>query len=177
MGRMPRLFVAAWPDAATCDALDALPRPGERDVRWVRPANWHVTLRFLGDVDAGEVIERCGEAEFPSAVARLGPAVERLDRRQIVVPVDGVDDVARAVRAATDGLGERARRPFRGHLTIARTKPDVASSVLGTAIDVTFDVDEIALVASDLTPNGAVYTTMATFPTRTPFNPRATRSR
>lgn len=174
---MPRLFVAAWPDAATYDALDALARPDEPAVRWIRPSNWHVTLRFLGDVDIGEAIERCGEATFPSAVARLGPEVERLDRRQIVVPVDGVDDLAAAVRAATAGLGERDRHRFRGHLTIARAKPDATSSVLGAPIDAAFDVDEIALVASDLTPDGAVYTTVATFPTHTPFTPRATRSR
>lgn len=174
---MPRLFVAAWPDAATCDALDALRRTGERDVRWVRPANWHVTLRFLGDADAGEAIERCGEATFPSAVARLGPAVERLDRRQIVVPVGGVDDLAAAVRSATHGIGGRDRHGFRGHLTIARTKPGVDSGVLGSPFDATFEVDAIALVASDLTPSGAVYTTIATFPTITPFDPRATRSR
>lgn len=174
---MSRLFVAVWPDAPTCDALDALARPRERDVRWVRPANWHITLRFLGDVDTGEAIERCSGAAFPTAVARLGPEVERLDRRQIVVPVDGVDDLAVAVRAATAGLGDGDRHRFRGHLTIARTKPGASSSVLGAPIEAAFDVDEIALVASDLTPNGAVYTTVATFPTRTPFNPRATRSR
>lgn len=175
---MPRLFLAAWPDASTSDALDGLDRPaGEPGVRWVRPANWHVTLRFLGDTDAAEVIERCSDAEFPTATARLGPEIERLDRRQIVVPVDGVDVLAATVGRATVDLGEPARRPFRGHLTIARTKPGAVSSVLGRPIDAAFDVDEVALVESDLTSRGAVYTTVATFPTREPFNPSATRIR
>ncbi len=175
---MTRLFVAAWPGTDAHDALAGLPRPDdEPGVRWVRPANWHVTLRFIGDADTGEVVERCANAVFPHAVARLGPVVERLDRRQIIVPVDGVDDLAAAVRRVTNGLGEPTRRPFLGHLTIARTKPGATSSAIGTPIETQFAIDEIALVASDLTPNGAVYTTVATFPTRDVITVRAPRTR
>ena len=45
-----RLFVAAWPDAATRDRLAALALGRAKNLRLVGPTRWHVTLRFLGDV-------------------------------------------------------------------------------------------------------------------------------
>mgnify|MGYP002063702689 CR=1 FL=1 len=54
------------------------------------------------------------------ATARLGPAVERFGDRVLAVPVRGLDELAAAVRRATDGIGEGSDRRFRGHLTIAR---------------------------------------------------------
>ena len=98
-------------------------------------------------------------------MARLGPTIERLDRRQLVIPVEGVDALAESVQAATADIGEPDRRRFWGHLTIARLKPDAASSVRNTEFEARFDIAEIALVASDLLPSGAVYRTVATFPT------------
>ncbi len=35
----------------------------------------------------------------------------------------------------------------------------------GTEFNAQFDIDEIALITSDLLPSGAVYRTVATFPT------------
>ena len=93
------------------------------------------------------------------------------------LPVAGVDELAAAVRETTGGLGERDRYAFRGHLTVARTRPGASSELLGVPIAATFEVAEVAVVASQLTPNGAVYTTLATFPTVNRAGPNATRSR
>jgi 2'-5' RNA ligase len=82
-----------------------------------------------------------------------------------MVPVDGVDELARAVRAATADIGEPDRHLFRGHLTIARLGPNAHSTATGCPIQAEFEIDEIALVTSDLQPTGAVYTTIARFPT------------
>lgn len=161
---MTRLFVAVWPDTATIERLRSLPRSDTADVRWVPEANWHVTLRFIGDADVDRTVELLRGLDVRPSRALLGPTVERLDGRQIVVPVAGVDQIAAAVDAATAPVGETTGRPFRGHLTIARSKRSTAASVIGTAIHVALDVREIALVASDLLPSGAVYTTVATFP-------------
>jgi 2'-5' RNA ligase len=160
-----RLFVAVWPSPETIDRLAAIERPDERGVSWVPDRNWHVTLRFLGDAVASEVADLLEPLTLPRATARLGHRVERLDGRQIVVPVSGLDELAACVRDATADVGDPDRRDFRGHLTIARTKPHAHSVVLGTAFDASFEVGEIALVSSDLLPSGAVYTTLATFPT------------
>lgn len=161
---MDRLFVTAWPDAATRAALAALPRPDEPGVRWVPPENWHVTLRFLGDVDAATVDARLAAGRFARTVASLGPAVGRLGP-QLVVPITGVDDLARAVTDATADLGEPPRHRFRGHLTLARTRRGAHSGLVGHEVAGRFTVDEIALVRSDLTPAGPTYTDIARYPT------------
>lgn len=156
--------MTAWPDEATRDVLGRLPRPDERGVRWVPPEQWHVTLRFLGDCARDEVVRRLGQATLPACEARLGPEVEWLGP-QLVVPVAGVDELAAAVVAATDGLGEPPRPRFRGHLTIARTRRSASSTVLGHRVEAAFTVTEIALVRSELTADGPRYTTVASFPT------------
>lgn len=158
---MTRLFVAVWPPepvAAALAALDVRPEPG---VRPVAPENWHVTLRFLGDTDPDTVIERLAGADLPPACAVLGPAVERLGRNALVVPVSGVDELAAKIRETTADLGQPAQPRFRGHLTVARTRRDAPSAAIGTPFDAAFDVGEIALVDSRLTPDGARYTTRA----------------
>ena len=67
--------------------------------------------------------------------ARYGPRVERLGPRLLVVPVTGLEPLADAVRTATVGLGRDDQRPFRGHVTIARTQAHAPSAALGVAIE------------------------------------------
>ena len=163
---MTRLFVAAWPPDHICAELTGLTDVQSLDgERRVPPENWHITLRFIGTADIARVIERLEAVEFPAAQAMLGPGVIDLDGRQIVVPVTGVDQLARSVRLATDGLGEHDDRPFFGHLTLARVRAGVSPTLRGTAFDATWEIDEIALVTSETLPSGAVYDTVATFPT------------
>ena len=164
---MTRLFVAIWPPEHVLDELNDLERPRDQGVKWVPIENLHVTLRFLGGADVDEVIEALGEVVFPRATARLGPAIDVLAERSLVVPVAGVDDVAHVVRAATRGLGsERERRRFVGHLTLARlARRAHPSRSIGRLFDTSFEVSEVALVASTLADSGAVYETVCTWPT------------
>jgi RNA 2',3'-cyclic 3'-phosphodiesterase len=165
---MVRLFVAAWPSADLSARLATLPRLDERGVRPVAPANWHITLRFLGEIepdDVQEVRHRLDHAALAATDAVLGPRVERLGRGQLVIPVAGVDDLAAAVRESTCGIGLPDQHRFAGHLTVARTKHDARSALFGTPFHATMPIDEIALVESTLEPTGAVYATIASFPT------------
>ena len=163
MASMPRLFVAAWPDAATCSTLATLPHPDEDGVRRVPPENWHVTLRFLGATEFDEARERLAGATLPSAVALLGPTIGWLGRH-LVAPARGVDELAAAVTTATADLGEPPRE-FRGHLTLARARRGARSSLDGHPVTARFAVREIALVQSELSPDGPEYRIVATFPT------------
>lgn len=174
---MTRLFVAVWPDAATVERLRALVLPDTPGVRWVPEQNRHITLRFLGEADPAVAIDLLGAAALPIATAVLGPAVEQMDGRHVVVPVAGVDELAATVRSATSPIGHDDGRPFRGHLTVGRTRGGGVPDVVGTPITARFRVGEIALVSSDLQPSGAVYTTLATFPTAEPAPGRSGRDR
>ena len=98
----------------------ALGRKDRRGVHFVHPERWHVTLRFLGECDPGAATTALDAAVLPAARARLGPAVDVMFDRVLVVPVAGVDELAAAVSAATADLGEPPRRRFTGHLSLAR---------------------------------------------------------
>ena len=164
---MPRLFLAAWPPDAIVDALRRLPRPEASNVRWVPSEQWHVTLRFLGEADVGDVSALLDGATLPSATAVLGPTVRRLGRGMLVVPVDGLDELAAAVHHATAGVGKPPEgRGFRGHITIARRRGDAPLPMVGEPVAGTFDVDRVALVRSDLRSSGATYTTVGRWRTR-----------
>jgi RNA 2',3'-cyclic 3'-phosphodiesterase len=162
---MPRLFIAVWPPEEVSEDLRALRRKDQRGVRFVDPETWHITLRFLGDADPDVVGARLDELALPAATARLGPGVDVLGERTLMVPVHGVDQLAETVRVATIGLGEPAPKRFTGHLTLARLKPGAhLPAAMGAFVSAEFEMDEIALVASRLDPDGARYTTLATWP-------------
>jgi RNA 2',3'-cyclic 3'-phosphodiesterase len=164
-GEVARLFIAVWPPAEVARQLTAMHRHDQRQVqrgvRFVRPENWHITLRFVGDADPDAVVDVLDGTAFASARARLGPAVEVMGGHAIVVPVHGLDTLARQVAERTGQIGEPPGRQFVGHLTLARVKPDAAMpQVVGFSLSAEFDVEEIALVESRLEPQGVQYETI-----------------
>ncbi len=162
---MARLFVAVWPPDDVAAELTALHRKDQRGVRFVRPENWHVTLRFLGEADPGVVADALDRAVLPPSRARLGPAVDVIAERALVIPVSGVEALAEAVVARTHEIGQPPRKRFVGHLTLARVTPRAPMPrVLGQLVSAEFDVEEVALVQSRLHPHGARYETIATWP-------------
>ncbi len=162
---MARLFIAVWPPDEAVAELTALHRKDQRGVRFVSPQNWHITLRFLGNADPGEVIGALDGATFAPARAHLGPAVDVFADRALVIPVDGIDELAGRVTERTRQIGEPPRKRFLGHLTLARLKSNVSiPRALGALVSADFDVEEIALVQSRLHPDGARYDTIETWP-------------
>ena len=105
---------------------------------------------------------------LPRTTAVLGPALDLRAERSIMLPVAGVEDLAEIVEQAMRGVGTaNERRRFVGHLTLARlakrARPDRS---VGRLFEASFEVDEIALVASTLADGGSVYETVETWPTR-----------
>lgn len=163
-----RVFVAVWPPAVVTEQLLSLPRPAGPDLRWVPPANLHVTLRFLGDAPVTVVADRLRAAALPAARAELGPATRTLGHHVLMVPVAGLDELAAAVALATGDLGQLPKRSFTGHVTLARARTDGAAARLaGAPVTGTFDVTEVTVVTSETHPDGARYATVATLPCRT----------
>ena len=162
---MSRLFIAVWPPEEVVAELTTLRRKDQRGVRFVHPDNWHITLRFLGDVDRRDVIDALDGISFSPAYARLGPAIDVISERALVVPVDGLDALVERENELTGHIGEPPRKRFLGHLTVARVKSHVPMpTALGALVSAAFDVDEIALVQSRLEPSGARYETVETWP-------------
>ena len=186
---MTRAFVALLLDeamrASVGAEIDRL-RPLSRAVAWVPAANLHLTLRFLGevsDVQLGEVEAALGEAAavtapFALTLHGLG-AFPGLERPRILWV--GVADGALAAReaqarveAALERRGiPRERQAWHPHLTIGRVFDERAwrreaglplRQALAAAARRSFGslaVSHIALMRSDLSPQGARYRELA----------------
>jgi 2'-5' RNA ligase len=152
-----RLFVAVVPPDDVLDAVAALDRPPHAGVRWTTRDQWHVTLRFLGDVpDPAPVAAALDSAPLPPATgpaptATVGPEVTTLGRQVLCLPVAGLDDLAATVIAATAGHGRPPEdRPFRAHLTLARARRASLRPLAGAPLAARFPVAAIRLVRSHL---------------------------
>lgn len=164
-----RLFIAVWPSPAVLGRLAALDRPAHPALRWTDAAAWHVTLRFLGELDdAGATavtaaVRAVGLRSAPCD-AVTGPATIRLNRSILAVPVAGLDELAAAVTDVTRGLGEPpGERPFAGHITLARGRGrrPMPASLAGRPVAATWQVRELTVERSHLGPDGPRYETIA----------------
>jgi 2'-5' RNA ligase len=163
-----RLFVAVWPSAEVRAILEQLDRPIGDRLRWTSPDEWHVTLRFLGDVDDDVVVHlvdslRAELSGRSPTLARLGPVTMRLGP-VLAVPVAGVEQLANAVTAATsDVVPATPDRSFVGHVTLARgrRRSAVPRGLAGVALHASWTVDRVTLVASHRTPRGPRYRILA----------------
>jgi RNA 2',3'-cyclic 3'-phosphodiesterase len=167
-----RLFVAVSPPEDVLALVEALPRPNLEKLRWTTPEQWHVTMRFLGEVEQPEPVAEAMRA-LPSDLRRsgvteveavLGPAVAWFTGRRVLqVPVGGIEALAEAVQRATSKWGGKQDHPgFVGHLTIARVRGDGHGPInlAGTPIRASWKVNDVLLVASTLGPGGARYETL-----------------
>ena len=161
---MNRLFVAVWLPDEVLDGVGGLYRPVDAGGRWTRRDQWHVTLRFLGSADVGEVSAALRALRHAPVEAVVGPAVAMLGEGVVQLPVIGLETLADAVASATAGLGRPPEaRSFFGHLTLARVAGEPPEGVLGQPLSASFPVDEVALVSSELGGTAARYTTLASF--------------
>ena len=155
-----RLFVGVCPPEQVLEALERVDRPKRDGVRWTQRDQWHVTLRFLGDVpDPEPVAAALDAAPLRRCEARLGPEVRVLGRHVICLPVAGLDELAQVVCGATAGFGQPPEeRRFRGHLTLARLRRGTRPAGLaGRAFEDRFTVTDVRLIRSHQGPSGARY--------------------
>lgn len=140
---MPRLFTGLELPERVRTRLGLLrgPLPG---AKWIEPENFHITLRFAGDIDNRVADEFAGflddieTSPFDIRICGLGAFGGRTPR-VIWAGVEGGEALAtlqkaheRAARAA--GL-EPDPQTFRPHVTLARlrgTKPDAVARFLGS---------------------------------------------
>jgi RNA 2',3'-cyclic 3'-phosphodiesterase len=169
-----RCFVAVWPSPDVVTALAALPRPAKEGLRWTTESQWHVTLRFFGDLAPAEVtsataalsVAATSLAELPTAQG--GPGTRFLGPGLVVWPVDGLGAAAEVVERATALIGQPVpERRFFGHVTIARGRggADLRSARhLLTPLAMSWTVNSLSLVQSELHPDGARYRDLDRFP-------------
>jgi 2'-5' RNA ligase len=153
------------------------------DIRWVRAANLHITLRFLGEIPrdsipavAAEIKKNLkGLAGFEAALADIGGFPNLLRPRVIWVGSDtgteALQNLAGVVEKSCNDAGfGKADKPFSSHLTIGRVKFPRSFDKLASVIEAAsfesapFRVDEVVIFKSDLLPAGPRYTRLETIP-------------
>lgn len=185
MAETIRAFIAIPLPDAVRERIAGLQRELRRsalNIRWVPPGNIHLTLKFLGAIDARQidaVAERMAAVagmQAPFSLALSGVGVFPDIRRARVLWVGAAGDAERllavqaALETALETLGmAREKRRFRAHLTIGRPRQPVdgrrLAQVLGgldTVQSLPFRVSQLRLYKSDLNPGGAVYTCLHT---------------
>ena len=175
-----RLFVAAIPPPALAQRLaEAAASIAPPELRLTPPANLHVTIHFLGEVEPDAVPAL--EADLAAAAAPHTPTELTLDaitpgppRRPRMLwatakATPGYTVIVGDVGAATAARAPNARgaRPGTPHLTLARLRgrADLRRWPGAQPLeDASFPVTELALVRSELGPGGPTHTTITTFP-------------
>jgi len=175
-----RLFVAlALPDTIRWQLR--LLSGGLPGVRWVEPESFHLTLRFIGEVDEGmasdidAVLARIRAPRFEVTLAGAGSFGGERPRLVWI----GIEDnkplfelqerVEAALRRA--GVPPNTRR-YSPHVTLARLKqPDLARVQGFLAANALFrappvPVERFSLIASYPTKSGAIYEDQADYPLR-----------
>ena len=177
---MPRLFTGLEIPAEIAERLSFF-RGGLPGARWIEPSDYHVTLRFLGEVD--EVI--AADLDAGLAEARLRPAFS--------VTLDGLasfgGDRPRAIYASVvpspelaelqeehERIARRAgaapeRRKFTPHVTLARLNreagPEAVARTLteaGVFPRLSFTARRAALFSARTSRGGGPYLVEAAYP-------------
>jgi 2'-5' RNA ligase len=178
-----RAFVAVEPPGVVLDAIESLAdrlRDDHPSLRWTNRAQWHVTLQFLGRVEAADAIT----SALADAVATRGPSRVRLGGGGgfpkparasvlwlgVVQGAKALGDLSADVGAAASSCGAAPdERPFRPHVTLARARAgaDVRAllDVIGEGpVGPAWTIDEVVLFSSDTRPEGARYTAVRRIP-------------
>jgi 2'-5' RNA ligase len=161
-------------------AQDGL-RAAGADVKWVKPENVHITLKFLGNIASERVGDLVGVmrravadvAAFDAVVAGMGtfPGGSRAPRVIWLGLAGGVEPlklIAGRIDEGCSELGfEREDRPFKSHITIGRVRRGSGGlgELAARAGQLEFNplqlhVDRVNLVRSRLSPQGPTYTVL-----------------
>jgi len=150
------------------------------DVRWVGAGGMHVTLKFLGSVDAPrlERVHACvaaalaGQPALHVRARGVGafPSLRRPSVLWVGLQAEGLAALARRIDTAVTGLGFAPEaRAFTPHVTLGRMKSlrgwDALHAQLAAHLDDDFGdsaIGAVTIFRSTLRPAGSLYTVLWT---------------
>ena len=125
-------------------------KTAEADVKWVKPHNIHLTLKFLGDVEESKI----GQIKNQLRVLWVG-----LDRGS-----SEAEKIAKSIEDNLEKIGfPKEERPFSAHFTFGRVKSGKNKNKLKELISSlevrpkSCAIKHITLFQSTLTPKGPIY--------------------
>ncbi|HEX8465601.1 MAG TPA: RNA 2',3'-cyclic phosphodiesterase [Abditibacterium sp.] len=182
-----RLFVAlSIPDevkTALTIAQNSLRESlSQADISWTRPENFHLTLRFLGDVEEARVAELSARLQVACApfeplelvCESLGCFPSQKPPRVLWAGLhgDGLLQLQKRVEAACAPFAERSKAEnFAAHVTLARVRQlshaqrQIAKRATQNPLSFgRWTATHVELIRSELGQGPARYSTLATFP-------------
>jgi 2'-5' RNA ligase len=174
---MPRLFTALEIPPDIGQSL-ALLRGGLPGARWVEPENYHLTLRFIGDIDdalAREIAYMLGRIKRPAFDLRI----DGLDSfgghkpRAVVAAVPAVQplfDLQADQERLMQRIGLEPERKYRPHVTLARLRETSSRQVADFLASrqpfrsTSFPVSRFVLYSSRASVGGGPYAVEAEYP-------------
>ncbi len=175
---MPRLFTGVEIPSDIGQALASL-RGGLPGARWIDPQNYHLTLRFIGDVDdvtaheVASLLERVKRSTFELHLEGVTSFGGRKPRAVIaaVAPAQPLLEVQSEHERLMQRIGlEPEGRKYTPHVTLARLRDssswEVADylSARGYFRTSTFRVSRFVLFSSRASVGGGPYVVEATYP-------------
>ncbi len=150
------------------------------DIRWVKPENIHLTLKFLGDIEENsvdnivQVIKGACDKFSPVHLEIRGTGLFPNAKSPRVIwagihPVSAVSGLQHAIESGLTPLGFRQEeRKFTPHLTVGRVRSFQGKRPLMERIEELeergfgeMDAKSVLLMKSELGPSGARYTKLA----------------
>lgn len=170
---MPRLFVALTMPEEVAAQLDRL-CVGLPAVRWAGPEQFHLTLRFIGEVENGtfyELGEALANVAHPPLEIRLkglGQFPPRGSPQTLWAGVENPESLAplrrRIERALVEAGLEPERRKFVPHVTLGRFRAPPPEDRFGSWLAArslfrssAFPVSAFSLYSSVLRPEGPIH--------------------
>lgn len=176
---MPRLFVAIDIPDEVAESLERL-CVGLPDVRWTEPEDFHLTVRFIGEVDTptfleiGSALAQVSSPPFDVRLHGIGHFPPRGEPTTLWIGADGGEPLL-ALRRRIDralaavGVGPEPRK-FHPHVTLARFRRPPPENRLGAFLRNTglyrspsFAVSGFSLWSSVLRPEGALHALEASY--------------
>ena len=149
-------------------------------LRWSEPEQWHITLRFFGEVDErrlpalASALERIATPPIAMVLTSLGLFAAKGILHAEVGVSPALDALFRQVESVATHLGIAPEtRAFHPHVTLARSrgKTGAASlrrlctpSIPSFGPELHWLAKELLLYRSDLQPTGAVYQVLGRYP-------------
>ena len=177
---MPRLFTGLEIPAALGQSLSLL-RGGLPGARWIDPENYHLTLRFIGDVDdeiAREIAWLLGKVRRKDFELRLDGLQSFGGRKPRAIVAAAASQSLMDLQGEHERLMQRAGldpegRKYTPHVTLARlrdtTSFDVAEYLSARAAfrSEPFSVSRFVLFSARASVGGGPYVVEAAYPLAT----------
>jgi 2'-5' RNA ligase len=175
---MPRLFTAVELPIQIGFSLSLL-RGGLAGARWIDPANYHITLRFIGDVDGNAADEIAGalaqvdRARFDLSLEGLGAFGSRKPHSLYagVTLTRALKELQAEQERIVQRVGlEPERRKFTPHVTLARLRNTSEAEVAGFLAarggfrTASFEVGRVVLLSSRASKGGGPYLMEEAYP-------------